>query len=125
MSAFLRPAFRWRAVPSLTLLIVLLLTLTTGADDKKSDKLAEPITQGQRVYTCGHSFHVFVPGILADLAKKAEIMDHVQVGMSSIGGSRVIQHWDVGNKKLSIEDLRRIYGKDTSEDMVADEQNLA
>src|SRR5262249_10998425 len=53
----------------------------------------------QRVFTCGHSFHVFVPGILADLAKKADIKDHVQVGMSSIGGSRVIQHWDVAEEK--------------------------
>src|SRR5262249_34331884 len=63
------------------------------------DKLSEPIAQGQRIFTCGHSFHVFVPGILADLAKKAEIKDHVQVGMSSIGGSRGIQHWDVAEEK--------------------------
>ena len=25
---------------------------------EKSGKLAEPITTGQRVFTCGHSFHV-------------------------------------------------------------------
>lgn len=58
-----------------------------------------PVTKGQRVFTCGHSFHVWVPGILADLAKKAEIPGHTQVGLSSIGGSRVVQHWDVADEK--------------------------
>lgn len=52
-------------------------------------QLAEPITQGQRFFTCGHSFHVWVPGIVTDLCKKAEISHHVQLGVSSIGGSRV------------------------------------
>jgi hypothetical protein len=70
-----------------------------AAQDKKAAKLAEPITKGQRVFTCGHSFHVWVPGILNDLAKKAEITGHTQVGLSSIGGSRVIQHWDIAEEK--------------------------
>ena len=61
--------------------------------------MAEPITKGQRVFTCGHSFHVWVPGIVADLAQKADITDHKQVGLSSIGGSRVIQHWDIADEK--------------------------
>jgi hypothetical protein len=59
----------------------------------------EPIAKGQRVFTCGHSFHVFVPGILADLSKKAKIENHVQVGLSSIGASRITQHWDVVDDK--------------------------
>jgi hypothetical protein len=62
-------------------------------------KLAEPIAKGQRVFTCGHSFHVWVPGIMADLAKKAGIAEHAQLGVSSIGGSRVIQHWDIAADK--------------------------
>jgi hypothetical protein len=66
-----------------------------GAD---SPRVAEPITQGQRMLTCGHSFHVFVPGIVADLCQKAEVPGHVQIGLSSIGGSRVIQHWDKADK---------------------------
>jgi hypothetical protein len=40
-----------------------------------------------------------VPDILTDLAKKGEIPDHKQLGLSSIGGSRVIQHWDVPEEK--------------------------
>lgn len=50
---------------------------------------------GQRVFSCGHSFHVFVPSIVADMAKAAGVKDHQQLGLSGIGGSRVIQHWDV------------------------------
>jgi hypothetical protein len=55
----------------------------------------EPIAAGQRVFTWGHSFHVWVPGIVADLAKKVGIEGHQQLGISSIGGSRTIQHWDL------------------------------
>lgn len=55
--------------------------------------------KGQRVFSAGHSFHVFMPAILADIAKSAGIKDHVQVGLSSIGGSRVIQHWNVADDK--------------------------
>jgi hypothetical protein len=57
------------------------------------------ITQGQRVFTCGHSFHYFVPPILSDMARGAGIKDHAAVGLSAIGGSRVIQHWNVPEEK--------------------------
>src|SRR4051812_9181473 len=70
-----------------------------AGQEKKVDRPAEPIKKGQRVFTCGHSFHVWVPGILEDLAKKAEIPGHTRVGLSSIGGSRVIQHWNVADEK--------------------------
>jgi hypothetical protein len=54
-----------------------------------------PITHGQRIFTCGHSFHVWVAAIVAKIAREAGIADHHTVGTSSIGGSRAIQHWDV------------------------------
>jgi hypothetical protein len=60
---------------------------------------AAPGGEGLRVFTCGHSFHVWVVGILADLAEKAGIKNHRVAGVSSIGGSRVIQHWDVPDEK--------------------------
>ena len=53
------------------------------------------IAKGQRVFTCGHSFHVWVADILVDMAKGACITGHEAAGLSSIGGSRVIEHWDV------------------------------
>ncbi|MDB5308408.1 MAG: hypothetical protein JWO38_2610 [Gemmataceae bacterium] len=75
-----------------------------GGREKKTETPAEPIKKGQRVFTCGHSFHVWVPGIMTDLARKAEIPDHTQIGVSSIGGSRVIQHWDVADEKNKAKD---------------------
>ena len=69
-------------------------------------ELAEPITEGQRVFTCGHSFHVWVPGIVADLCKKAGIPGHIQIGVSSIGGSRVIQHWDIARENKAKDALQ-------------------
>ena len=79
--------------------LVLLGASAHAAPEKAADKPTAPITEGQRVFTCGHSFHVWVPGIVADLCKKAGIRGHVQVGVSSIGGSRVIQHWDIAEDK--------------------------
>ena len=64
-----------------------------------SDKAAVPITQGQRVFTCGHSFHYWIPPILTDMAQGAGIRGHEAVGLSAIGGSRVIQHWNVPDDK--------------------------
>lgn len=55
----------------------------------------KPIETGQRVFTAGHSFHMFVPGMLEELARAANIPNHKQVGKSSIGGSYVYQHWNV------------------------------
>jgi len=61
---------------------------------------ADDAPKGQRIYSIGHSFHVFMPGILAPIAKSAGIADHKQVGISPIGGSNVIQHWDVEGDKF-------------------------
>ncbi len=63
------------------------------------ETLAAPITQGQRVFTCGHSFHYWIPPILANLAQEAGIQGHKAVGLSAIGGSQVIQHWNVPDDK--------------------------
>ncbi len=77
------------------------------ADEKDINKSTTAITKGQRVYSAGHSFHVFVPAILRDIANTADIKDHVQIGLSPIGGSRVIQHWNVADDKFkSKESLR-------------------
>lgn len=60
---------------------------------------AQPDLKGQRIFFSGHSFHVFMPKILGDMAERAKIKGHTQVGLSSIGGSRVIQHWNVPDEK--------------------------
>ena len=67
--------------------------------DEQSDTDFSPVTRGQRVFTCGHSFHVFVYRLVDEMAKAAGIQDHESAGISRIGGSRVIQHWDVPEEK--------------------------
>lgn len=62
-------------------------------------QLVDPITSGERIFTCGHSFHVWVPAIVTDLCQQADITGHAQIGISSIGGSRTIQHWDIPEEK--------------------------
>src|ERR1019366_4346148 len=96
MNAFIRTGFRWAAIASILALSG--AALLPAAQDKK-EKLAEPITKGQRVFTCGDSFPVWVPGIVTELCKKAGIEGHVQIGVSSIGGSKVIQHWNKPDDK--------------------------
>src|SRR5947209_1744307 len=75
-----------RAAGTPPAVVVLLLALCTPVS-------AQIEAKGQRIFFSGHSFHVFMPGVLADIVKKAEIKDYTPLGMSSIGGSRVYQHW--------------------------------
>ena len=98
--------FPTRTIVSLTTaLLGLLATTTTRAQDAKPAGAPPPLAQGQRVYSVGHSFHVFMPAILRDLALGAGITNHTQVGLSSIGGSRVIQHWDVPNDRFKSREM--------------------
>lgn len=59
--------------------------------------------KGQRVLTAGHSFHVWMPGILQRLVTSAKIEGHQQVDLQSLGGSQVIQHWNVPDDKNKIK----------------------
>ena len=54
---------------------------------------------GQRVFYTGHSFHMFVPPAVEQLVKAAGIQGHKLAGTQGIGGSRVIQHWDLADVK--------------------------
>ena len=54
---------------------------------------------GQRVFTAGHSFHAWLPPWLKEVADSAGIQGHEIVGVSMIGGSKVIQHWDLPDEK--------------------------
>ena len=83
-----------------SLFVLALLLVLSGV--KAQDAGAIP---GQRVFTAGHSFHFFLPGILSDMAKKAGVKDHTMAGLSAIGGSRVIQHWNVTDEKNKAKEL--------------------
>ena len=58
-----------------------------------------PITKGLRVFTVGHSFHVWVAPILFKIAQSAGIPDHQIAGILDLGGSTVLDCWDVPNAK--------------------------
>ncbi|MCE9604212.1 MAG: hypothetical protein K8U03_04830 [Planctomycetia bacterium] len=65
-------------------------------------KVAESVP-GQRVFSAGHSFHYFIPPILAEIAESASIVGHRRVGEQPIGGSRVIKHWEVTGEKSTLK----------------------
>ncbi len=69
-----------------------------------ADDLLPPITQGQRVATCGHSFHVFTYKQVDEIAKSAGL-EHQLVGLSTIGGSTVQKHWDVPEEKSAVKQV--------------------
>lgn len=54
---------------------------------------------GVRVFYTGHSFHMFVAQGIEQLVKSSGIQGHKLVGTQGIGGSRVIQHWDLEETK--------------------------
>ena len=70
---------------------------TAGTANEVKD--GGPITVGQRIFYTGHSFHVFIPPILDSIAESAGISGQKNLGLSSIGGSQVIQHWNVPDDK--------------------------
>lgn len=84
---------------ALLLAILCLTASVTHADD-----LLPPITQGQRVATCGHSFHVFTYKQVEEIAKAAGLA-HQAVGISSIGGSTVQKHWLVTEDKSAVKQV--------------------
>lgn len=68
-----------------------------GVGTVAQDAKAPPA--GVRVFYTGHSFHMFVPPEVEQLVKSAKIEGHKLVGSQGIGGSRVIQHWDLADDK--------------------------
>ena len=57
--------------------------------------LAATPPKGERVLVTAHSFHIFTAQRLAPLAKAAGIEGHELLAAQMIGGSKVIQHWNL------------------------------
>ena len=62
-----------------------------------------PITEGQKVYFVGHSFHMFIVRPLITLAKEAGIKGHWAEGWDMIGGSTPMQHWERGGDENEVK----------------------
>jgi hypothetical protein len=55
---------------------------------------------GLRVFTIGHSFHAnWLPDWLSQVEDLGGVATHEQLGASMLGGSRVIQHWQLPDEK--------------------------
>lgn len=96
-----RPVQSGPCKPTTNLVLGLLAgaVLATAQAARAAEQGDQPAPPGQRVFTCGHSFHVFVYRLVDEMARAAGIQDHQNAGLSAIGGSRVIQHWDVPDDK--------------------------
>lgn len=84
--------------------LALLSTAFFISTHSRAQGLLPPITVGQRVATCGHSFHVFTYKQVNEIAGYAGIA-HQPVGLSSIGGSTVQKHWDVPEEKSAVKQV--------------------
>jgi hypothetical protein len=84
---------RFRTTSRAAVALLLSLFVAGQAGSQEPTKSADAPPQGLRVFSAGHSFHVFMPKILEEIAKSAGIEGHTHVGTSSIGGSYVHQHW--------------------------------
>src|SRR5687768_12734026 len=66
--------------------------------------LGQDVPKGQRVFTAGHSFHMMIPGPLAEMARSAGIKDHAQAGTQGLGGSRTLQIWDIPDERNKVKE---------------------
>jgi len=79
-----------------TSLSLLALGATTALAAESWSQLAPA---GKKIQWVGHSFHWFLPGPVAQLAKEAGIQGHADLGVDRIGASRPCQHWEKGGEK--------------------------
>lgn len=92
----------WRRGQAWVLPILLMASVTMPSSEGEPTAAASTAlysTEGQRVFVCGHSFHVYIHQSLPKLAGEAGIK-HQAVGVQMLGASEVHQHWDLarGNK---------------------------
>jgi len=93
-----------RSIRSLPALFAIALVAT--APFTAAQKPASPKEKGLRVFSCGHSFHMFIPPMLNEMAHSAGI-DHKIAGGSSKGGSQVIQHWTMPDEQFKTKPALR------------------
>ena len=77
----------------------LIIFVECAATPLRADDKVNAPPPGLRVFYTGHSFHMFVPPRVEQLVKSAGIEGHKLVGTQGIGGSRVIQHWNLADDK--------------------------
>ena len=68
---------------------------TAASDTPATATTIAPVDHGLKVVIAGHSFHARIAEPLATLAHGAGYPDHATVGYQFLGGSQVIQVWNI------------------------------
>ncbi len=81
----------------LTRRLILGIVLLVGSSALAQPPTADPAVRasGERLFICGHSFHVFIAEPLEALAKEAGYTEHKTLGVHFLGNSRPIRHWNI------------------------------
>jgi len=66
---------------------------------RSAARAEEPKSKGQRIFICGHSFHVPIAEPLQEVAKLAGISDQTLIGSQFLGGSMVSKHWNLSDDR--------------------------
>jgi len=69
----------------------------SGRSSSKGATFA-PGAEGTRVFVCAHSYMIYTADILPRIAQTAGV-SHLSAGKQMIGGSRVLQHWNLPDEK--------------------------
>lgn len=80
-------------------LVVPALCLAVEPAVRTTDASAPPEIAGQRVFICGHSFHMYIAKLLPGMARAAGIANFALAGQQGRGGSTVLQHWQLPDEK--------------------------
>jgi hypothetical protein len=89
-----RQLYRQSLLPAFLVGVATLPCFALGQTAEEKKPASPPMPAGLRVFSAAHSLNWYVPGILTELVSAYGIKDHKQVGLQSIGMSRVIQHWE-------------------------------
>lgn len=87
-----------KSITSFFVLLFCCASLAFGQAPATAPSAADsaPITHGLRVFTVGHSFHAWVGHMLLEVAQAAGMKD-AQMGLMSLGGSTVLECWQIPN----------------------------
>jgi hypothetical protein len=91
-------------IPAAITLLLLTLLAASGQDRSgiygdggplPPNPTSGPMTRGQYIYACHHSYFQPVPAILTELARSGGFAEQDIIGTHYIGGSKSIQHWNI------------------------------
>lgn len=71
---------------------------TGGSKSSSKPASFAPGAEGTKVFVCAHSYMIYTADWLPQIAQAAGVA-HLKAGQQMIGGSRVLQHWDLPDEQ--------------------------